>query len=105
MSHYPTQKSLSITLQNEGSRETGTVALRFDHTYMDNFSQISFQPSDLLITEVFYELAVGVLQSAETRTVIVDLATEHEGIYRGNVSLVIDDVQSGSLTLETFVLP
>jgi hypothetical protein len=103
---YPTRfrarisKPLTVSVENTSSETLESVEVEFDHSYLGNFSSVSFKPDG----RDAYTVSLDGLRPHEPRHIHVELEAENFGRHKGSI-IVRTDGHSVSVPIQTTVFP
>ena len=94
---YKTIHAIDLEITNTSSSDLETVTVRFDRTYLEAFSTVTFSPSLTRLTSDAYEVELRDLEGGETRPVSAEVQAEH---YWGHPGFIEASTSEGSARID-----
>lgn len=94
---YKTIHGLDVQVTNTSSRSLEAVTLRFDRTYIDAFSTVTFSPALTRLTSDAYEIELSNLQPGEMRPASAEVQAED---YWGHPGFIEAATSEGSAQVD-----
>ena len=104
-SRYDTFNEMIIAVTNTTQSPLTEVIVQLERAYLDHFAQITATPDISMISEAFYEIALGELAPGTTRVITLDFQAHEQGTHEGRATAVSAETDPIELSLNTLVLP
>ena len=108
---YPTRfrykmiDAIDVSVFNASSETIPVVQVRFDRSYIEQFSTVTFTPSVKEIAADAYVVELNDLQPGETGAVSVTIQAEIYGNHSGTVTATSENADDLQVPVGTFTFP
>lgn len=99
--HYGKPEQIELTVANKSSAPIRELDLRFESSYLRNFSEVSFIPP----IDEGYVMRLRNLKPGESRHLVVSVKGEKYGWHTGKIDAAVAGRAIASIDLKSFVFP
>ena len=103
--HYEAYNHIQVTVRNDLASDITGAAVEFDRVLLDQFSQLSINPSLTEITDTVYRVELNEIEAGGERVITVDYQPDTNGAHESWVRVVADGITPVQAELSMFVFP
>lgn len=101
---YHSDQTIEVQVRNTTGSALPLVTVTLDVSYLNGFSDLSFVPSNVVISDDVYRINFENVQAGETRILTIDTVSVEYGSHQGTIS-VTAGANGPSVTVSTFIIP